>query len=122
MSRAILTFKQFLKESDNYAFDADSSGDASDEYQPQHKESKKVRKKREQEEAQKMAPQPQHGFQLSPEHSSQITNLLAKEFDDPDTAETETASDATWQSVNTAAQNAVQRQLEKLKAQQGMAY
>jgi hypothetical protein len=122
MSRVLLTFKQFLKESDNYAFDADSSGDASDEYQPQHRESKKARKKREQEEAQKMAPQPQHGFQLSPEHSQQISNLISKEFDDPDTAEIEKATNATWQTVNTAAQNAVQRQVQKLKAQHGMAY
>lgn len=119
MRKDLLTFKQFLNEEDAYAFDADSSGEP--EYEPPHRESKKVRKKREQEDAQKLTPQPQHGFELSPEHSQKITNLLAKEFDDPDTAEVETAADATWQSVNTAAQNAVQRQLMKLKAQQGMA-
>jgi len=121
MSRVLLTFKQFLKESDNYAFDADSSGDAADEYEPQHRESKKVRKKREQKKAQNLTPQPQHGFQLSPEHSQQITDLISTEFDDPDTTTIERASNATWQTVNTAAQNAVQRQLEKLKAEQGMA-
>lgn len=118
MPREILTFKQFLNEEDSYAFDADSSGEP--EYEPPHRESKKVRKKRNQENIQKLAPQPQHGFELSPEHSQKITNLLSKEFDDPDTAEVETAVDATWQSVNTAAQNAVQRQLMKLKTQQKM--
>lgn len=67
-----------------------------------------------------MKPQPQHGFMLSPEHETAISSLLQQEYDDPDTMEVETPKSASWQEVNVASQNAVQRQLQKLKAQQGM--
>ena len=102
-----------LKEEDSYSFGADSSGE---EYEPPHqRESKKKRKEQE-----KMKPQPFHGMAPSPEHQSGISNILKQNYDDPDTQEIETAPDASWQSVNTASANALQRQISKLKTQQGM--
>lgn len=123
MDKKVLTFKQFLNEADYYTGENPGAADANQMYEPQHqhKETAKQRRKREQEEAlEKLKPQSLHGFKPSEEHSADIVALLQQHTDDPDTAQIEMPEKGDWQSINTAAQNAIQRQIQQMKLQQGM--
>jgi hypothetical protein len=68
-----------------------------------------------------LKPQNYQGFTNSPEEEAALRNLIVTQYDDPDTMEQEQPQDASWQTLNTAQQNASQRALEQLKAKQGMA-
>jgi len=68
-----------------------------------------------------LKPQNYQGFSNSPEEEAALRDLIVTHYDDPDTMEQEQPQDASWQTLNTAQQNASQRALDQLKAKQGMA-
>jgi hypothetical protein len=124
MNKKIISFIKFLDETATMPSGMNQGGVIPPYTNiPPAKESPAQRRKRiEQEAIAKLTPKALHGLDPNPEHEFAIRNLLMQYSDNPQTKEMEQPTDASWQSINTAQSNYMQQELQKLKAQQGMAH
>jgi len=123
MGKKLKSFSNFLNETFMASGNISAvPGIAQTNALPNQKESLAQKKKRlEQEAIEKLTPKSLHGLDPTPEHEASVRGLLTQYSDNPETPEVEAPKDASWQSINTAQANYMQQELQKLKAQQGMA-
>jgi hypothetical protein len=67
-----------------------------------------------------LKPLPYQGFTNTPETEAEIRELIALDYDNPTTSETEQPENASWQTLNTSQGNAYTREVMRLKGLHGM--